>query len=98
MEIRNGTVILQQAEADRTCPPNLKWGASQLAAYGPEIIAKSEKLKQLLQCTAILELAGVPFVIEAEGDPSAPEVQAAATELVQGEAPGMGNVSEASSL
>jgi len=96
MEIQNGTVILQQAEADRTCPPNLKWGASQLAAYGLEIIAKSEKLKQLLQCTAILELAGVPFRVEPareiEGDPPVAEAQ------VQGEAPGMSDVSEESSL
>jgi len=98
MEIRYGIVILQEAEVSQECPSSPAWGASQLAAYGPEIIAKSEKLKQLLYCTEVLKLAGVDFVIEAEGDSPLVDGQAAATELVQSEAPGMGNVSEESAL
>jgi len=91
MEIRDGIVILQEAEVSQECPSSPAWGASQLAAYGPEIIAKSEKLKQLLYCTEVLKLAGVDFLIEAE----AVEGQVAATELVQAEAP---DVSEESAL
>jgi len=94
MEIRNGTVVLQESEVSQECPSNPVWGASQLAIYPLDIIAKSEKLKKLLYCTEVLKLAGVDFVIEAE----AVEGQAAATELVQGEAPGMGDVSEESAL
>jgi len=95
MEIKDGIVILQEAEVSQECPSSPAWGASQLAAYGPEIIAKSEKLKQFLYCTEVLKLAGVDFVIEAEGDSPVVEGQAAATELVQAEAP---DVSEESAL
>jgi len=90
MEIRDGIVILQEAEVSQECPSSPAWGASQLAAYGPEIIAKSEKLKQLLQCTAILELAGVPFRVEPgseiEEDPPEPSTPAAGADLGQAEA------------
>ena len=74
------------------CPINPKWGASQVSAYPLDVVMESEKLKKLLLCSNVLELAEIPFRIEPgkEGDSPVVEVQAAATELVQGEAEAAG--------
>jgi len=73
----------------------LEWAASQLAAYGVEVVMKSEKLKSILLCSKVLELAEVPFKVEASGEGGSPVgPPAVATELVQAEAPDMGDVSE----
>jgi len=98
-EFRDGVLIYGEGELDQgTCAPNPRWAASQLAAYGVEVVMKSEKLKSILLCRKVLELAEVPFKVEAGGGGDSPVVEgpAVATELVQ--APDMGDVSEESAL
>lgn len=98
MEWKDGVMVYADGELDQGgCAPDPRWGASQLRAYGVGVIMESKKLKSLLLCSKVLELAEVRFRIEpAEGDHPAVEGQAAATELVQGEA--LGDVKEASAL
>jgi len=90
-EFRDGILILREDEVDQEgCPINPKWGASQVSAYPLDVVMESEKLKKLLLCSKVLELAEIPFRVEpsSEGDPTV------AAELVQAEALDMGDVSE----
>jgi len=89
MKWENGVLIYRENELDQgTCAPNPKWGASQLRAYGVDVVMNSEKLQPILLCSKVLELAEIPFVVEpgTAGDPPAAEDLAAARELVQAEA------------
>jgi len=75
MDIVDGVIILSADEADRSCPLNLKWAVSQVAAFGPEICSESRKLRPFLQCTKLLAAAGLEFkVLEPEAvEPEAVE-------------------------
>jgi len=74
MDIIDGVVILSADEADRSCPQNLKWGISQLSAYGVDVCSESKKLRPLLRCTRLLEAAGLEFkVLEPEAEAVEPE-------------------------
>jgi len=77
VRIRDGVVVLSQEEVDsRACPTNLRWGLSQLAAYGLDLCGRSEKLGHLLQCPALLDAAGIAFEVE----PGSPEEPASVVE------------------
>jgi len=102
MKWEDGILILREDEVDQEgCPVNPKWGVSQVSAYPLDVVMESEKLKKLLLCSSVLELAEIPFRVEPSAEGASPVVggQAAATEqLVPAEAPGMGDVSEESAL
>jgi len=64
-EFRDGILIYGEGELDQgTCAPDPKWAASQLRAYGVEVVMESAKLKSILLCSKVLELAEVPFRVE----------------------------------
>jgi len=89
MDIIDGIVILSADEADRACPLNLKWGISQLAAYGVEVCSESRKLRPLLRCTRLLEAAGLEFKILPE-EPEAVELEAVESVTIEPGIPGAG--------
>ena len=101
MKWKDGTMVYEEDELDQgTCAPNPKWGASQIRAYGIDLVMNSEKLRPILLCSKVLELAEIPFRVEpampAEEpaavavlvveEPAAVEVLAPATEFAQAEA------------
>jgi len=83
MEIQDGVLILREDEINQRCPSNPAWAIAQLRAYTLEVIDKSEKLAPLLQCTEILEKAGIifrveptsPHPLEAELEPKSEPIQ-----------------------
>ncbi len=87
MEWKDGVLIYREDELDSGgCAPNPRWAASQLAAYGVEVVMKSEKLKSILLCSKVLELAEIPFRVE----PSAEQAEeSAAVEVLVVEKPGV---------
>ncbi len=109
MEWKNGTMVYEEGELDSGgCAPDPKWAASQLRAYGVDLIMKSEKLQPILLCSKVLELAEVPFRVEPAAaeepaavavlvleEPAAVEVLAPATEFAQAEAGDINVPSEA---
>ena len=65
MEWKDGVLIYREDELDQgTCAPDPKWAASQLRAYGVDVILESKKLQPILLCSKVLELAEVPFRVE----------------------------------
>ncbi len=65
MEWKDGTMVYEEGELDSGgCAPNPKWAASQLAAYGVEVVMRSEKLRPILFCSEVLRLADIPYRIE----------------------------------
>jgi len=83
-EFRDGILIYGEGELDQgVCAPNPRWAASQLAAYGVEVVMRSGKLKSILLCSKVLELAEVPFRVEpgTAGDPPTAEDLVVATEV-----------------
>ncbi len=79
MKWENGVLIYVEGELDQgTCAPDPKWGASQLRAYGVDVIMESKKLQPILLCSKVLELAEIPFRVE----PAAAEEPAAVAVLV----------------
>ena len=72
MEWKDGTMVYEEGELDSGgCAPNPRWAASQLAAYGVEVVMKSEKLRSILLCSKVLELAEIPFRVEPAAEPAA---------------------------
>jgi len=90
MEIQDGVLILREDEINQRCPSNPSWAIAQLRAYTLEVIDRSEKLAPLLQCTEILEKAGIAFRIkptpphplEAELEPKSEPIQEENSELI----------------
>ncbi len=107
MKWENGVLIYGEGELDSGgCAPDPKWAASQLRAYGVDVVMKSEKLQPILLCSKVLELAEVPFRVEPAAEPAAVavlvvekpaevEVLAPATEFAQAEAGDINVPSEA---
>jgi len=81
MEIQHGILILREDEINQRCPSNPSWAIAQLRAYTLEVIDKSEKLAPLLQCTEVLEKAGIPFRVEPTLPHSKPEMEPEPMEL-----------------
>ena len=72
MEWKYGTMVYEEGELDSGgCAPNPRWAASQLAAYGVEVVMRSEKLKSILLCSEVLRLAKIPFRVEPAEKPAA---------------------------
>ena len=102
MKWENGVLIYGEGELDSGgCAPDPKWAASQLRAYGVDVIMESKKLQPILLCSKVLELAEIPFRVEPAAEqaeepsavavlvleePAAVEVMAPATEFAQAEA------------
>ncbi len=102
MKWENGVLIYGEGELDSGgCAPDPKWAASQLRAYGVDVIMESKKLQPILLCSKVLELAEIPFRVEPAAEqaeepaavavlvveePTAVEVLAPATEFAQAEA------------
>jgi len=81
MDIVDGVIILSADEADRFCPLSPKWALSQVSAFGLEICSESKKLRPFLQCTKLLEAAGLEFKVLPEAvAPEALEPEALAPE------------------
>ncbi len=65
MKWENGVLIYGEGELDSGgCAPDPKWAASQLRAYGVDVIMESKKLQPILLCSKVLELAEIPFRVE----------------------------------
>ncbi len=58
MEWKDGLLIYRGGELDSGgCAPDPKWAASQLRAYGVDVVMK----QPILLCSKVLELAEIPF-------------------------------------
>ena len=74
MKWENGVLIYGEGELDSDgCAPDPKWAASQLRAYGVDVIMESKKLQPILLCSKVLELAEILFCVEpaAAAEPAA---------------------------
>ncbi len=88
MKWENGVLIYGEGELDSGgCAPDPKWAASQIRAYGIDLVMRSEKLRPILMCSKTLELAGVDFRVEPAEEPEEPAEEPAAVAVLVVEKP-----------